>query len=225
MSLKSLIMKSWTAVFHSLYWHKGRSIVVFSDIKGVKNNELQAEQCWVKKSHLAFSGEGNSIQLKECEIFHCNILLRGKGHRLIIEEGVHLHNMWIKIIGEGNTVHIGANTSFGSGHLISGGKGTCISVGRECMIADGVDIWSTDTHSVLQDGKLVNKPESIIIGDHVWIGKDVAILKGVTIGDNAVVGMRSMVTKDVPPATLNVGSPARVIREGIDWNRCNPNNE
>ena len=76
------------------------------------------------------------------------------------------------------------------------------------MIAEGVDIWSTDTHSVFQDGQLVNKPESIIIGDHVWIGKDVAILKGVTIGDNAVVGMRSMVTKDVPPATLSVGSPA-----------------
>ena len=93
------------------------------------------------------------------------------------------------------------------------------------MIADEVDIWSTDTHSVLQDGKLVNEPASIIIGNHVWIGKDVAILKGVTIGDNAVIGMRSMVTKDVPSATLSVGSPARVIREGIDWNRWNPNNE
>ena len=144
---------------------------------------------------------------------------------LLIEKEAHLQNIRIKIIGNNNIIHIGPRTSLGSGNLVSGGTGISIQVGQDCMIAEGVDIWSTDTHSVFQDGQLVNKPESIIIGDHVWIGKDVAILKGVTIGDNAVVGMRSMVTTDVPPATLSVGSPARVIREGIDWNRCNPNNE
>ena len=182
------------------------------------------ERCWVKKSDISFYGKENKIDLKNCEIFNSTIFLRGEGHRLIIEEGVHLYNMWIKIIGSGNTVHIGKKSSFGSGHIISGGKGTDIQIGQGCMIAEGVDIWSTDTHSIFQDGELINPPVSITIGNHVWIGKNVAILKGVTIGDNAVIGMRSLVTKSIRPGTLNIGSPSKEIKEGIEWNRRNPNN-
>lgn len=92
------------------------------------------------------------------------------------------------------------------------------------MFADGIVIWSTDTHSVIKDGVLLNEPKSINIGNHVWCGKDVGILKGVTIGGNAVIGMRSLVTKDIRPGTQNVGSPAKEIREGIEWTRINPNN-
>ena len=142
----------------------------------------------------------------------------------MIEEGVRLHNVSIRIIGWNNLVHIGSASTVGSGQIVCGGKGISIRIGKECMFADGVDIWSTDIHSVLQDGVLVNVPESITIGDHVWLGKDVAVLKGVNIGDNAVVGLRSLVTKDIRPGTLNVGSPAKEIREGIEWTRENPNN-
>ncbi|AXY26324.1 maltose acetyltransferase [Suicoccus acidiformans] len=52
----------------------------------------------------------------------------------------------------------------------------------------------------------------ITISDHVWIGGDVSILPGVTIGEGAVVGTGSVVTKDVPAHTVVAGNPARVIR-------------
>lgn len=182
------------------------------------------DNCSVKRSSIVFQGDGSEIALNSSDIYNCTIFLRGQGHKLIVEEGVKLHNMWIRIIGSGNTIHIGPKCTFGSGHIVSGGKGITIKTGRNCMFADGVDIWSTDTHSVFQEGKLINEPQSIIIGDHVWIGKDVAILKGVIIGNNAVVGMRSLVTKDIRPGTMNVGSPSKEIREGIDWRRSNPNN-
>lgn len=52
----------------------------------------------------------------------------------------------------------------------------------------------------------------ITIGTHVWIGRGAVILAGVTIGDNAVIGANAVVTKDVPPATLVAGVPARPIK-------------
>jgi galactoside O-acetyltransferase len=52
----------------------------------------------------------------------------------------------------------------------------------------------------------------IIIEDKVWIGFDVSVLKGVTIGERAVIGACSVVTKDIPPYTVAVGNPARAVK-------------
>ena len=52
----------------------------------------------------------------------------------------------------------------------------------------------------------------ITIEDKVWIGFGVNILKGVTIGEGAVIGACSVVTKDIPPYAVAVGNPARVVR-------------
>lgn len=52
----------------------------------------------------------------------------------------------------------------------------------------------------------------VTIGDYVWIGMNCLILKGVTIGEGAIIGAGSVVTRDVPPFCLAAGSPARVLR-------------
>lgn len=56
----------------------------------------------------------------------------------------------------------------------------------------------------------------IIIGNDVWTGFECLIMSGVTVGDGAVIGARSVVTHDVPPYTIVAGSPARVIRRRFD---------
>ncbi|WP_028563770.1 sugar O-acetyltransferase [Paenibacillus pinihumi] len=53
----------------------------------------------------------------------------------------------------------------------------------------------------------------IHVGNNVWIGAQVAVLPGVTIGDNSVIGAGSVVTKDIPPGVIAAGNPCRVIRE------------
>ena len=57
----------------------------------------------------------------------------------------------------------------------------------------------------------------IKIGNHVWIGANVTILKGVSIGDGSIVAAGSVVTKSIPEACLAAGVPAKVIKENVQW--------
>lgn len=93
-----------------------------------------------------------------------------------------------------------------------------IEIGRDCAIAWNTTITDTDFHQMIYpdiEDKGINKP--IKIGDKVWIGCNSTILKGVTIGDNSVIGANTLVNKDVPPNSLAVGNPMKIIREDIDW--------
>jgi len=87
------------------------------------------------------------------------------------------------------------------------------------MFADGLDLRTSDGHIIMKEGEQINHPKDVLIGDRVWIGKDVAVLKGVEIGSGAVVGIRSIVTKDIESGTVNVGIPAKKIRDGVYWKR------
>lgn len=214
-----------TALLHPIRLFKEKTRFLLSSVQGEKENTLRCHSAIVKKTKIKFKGKDNDICLDGCEIYNCDIFLRGNGHKLILEKDVKLYNMRIKIIGNRNTLHIESGTSIADGNIIGGGVSIPIHIGRKCMIAEGVDIWSTDTHSIFEDGNLVNPPQPIHIGNHVWIGKDVAILKGVTIGDDAIIGMKSMVTHDVQANSLNVGSPAKQIREKVSWAKINPNNK
>lgn len=95
---------------------------------------------------------------------------------------------------------------------------THISIGDGCAIAGGVLIQDTDFHPILDENgvpKCYSKP--IKIGNHVWICANAIILKGVNIGDGAIIAAGAVVTKDVPAYCLVAGNPARVIRENINW--------
>jgi acetyltransferase-like isoleucine patch superfamily enzyme len=103
-----------------------------------------------------------------------------------------------------------------------------IEIGRFTLIAHGVQIFDNDSHpldarqreldflflSGQSSGPRQMIPSAPIhIGEKVWIGFQSAVMKGVTIGEGAVIAGASVVTKDVPAWTLVGGNPARVIRE------------
>lgn len=93
--------------------------------------------------------------------------------------------------------------------------GDDITVGRDCLLARDVIIRSYDAHWIETDGYSVSAP--VRIGSHVWVGQNAMILKGVTIGDGAVIAAGSIVTKDVPAHSIVAGVPAKVIEENISW--------
>ena len=95
-----------------------------------------------------------------------------------------------------------------------------ISIGSKCAIAWGVQILDTDEHQIYEREKNVQKKSKspVIIGNHVWIGNNSIILKGVHIGEGAIIAAGSVVTHDVAPNTLAGGVPAKVIQTDVKWN-------
>ena len=86
-----------------------------------------------------------------------------------------------------------------------------IVIGDDCLIGHNA-VLATLNHDLDPSRRADLHPSPIIIGRNVWIGANVTVLPGVTIGDNAVIGAAALVTKDVPANSIAVGSPARVIR-------------
>jgi acetyltransferase-like isoleucine patch superfamily enzyme len=107
----------------------------------------------------------------------------------------------------GNNVCINSNTTI----LAT----TIVKVGNDTIISWDVEIIDTDFHRISRDGATVSAP--ISIGSNVFVGNRAIIMKGVTIGDGAVIAAGAIVTRDVPPNSLVGGIPARVIKEAIAW--------
>ena len=88
-----------------------------------------------------------------------------------------------------------------------------VKIGKNAQIAPNVAIY-TAGHPIHPDSRNSGYEYGIpvTIGDNVWLGGNVCIMPGVTIGDNAVIGAGSVVTKDIPSNVIAAGNPCRVIR-------------
>lgn len=92
-----------------------------------------------------------------------------------------------------------------------------ISIGTDCLIAAGTCILDADGHSsdpdhTYQRGIIPDDPVPIRIENHVWIGQNVLVTKGVTIGEGAIIAAYSVVTHDIPAYAIAGGVPARVFK-------------
>lgn len=91
-----------------------------------------------------------------------------------------------------------------------------ISIGDRVLVGGNASIVDTDFHPLTPEGRAealnAGAHAPIVIEDDVFVGMEALILKGVTIGEGAVVGAGSVVTQDVPPRTVVAGNPATVVR-------------
>ena len=132
----------------------------------------------------------------------------------------------------GGFISIGDHTFVGSSKFISAAR---ISIGNDVLISWGCTFMDTDAHSVVweerkndvkdwkkgfdenQKGKFKDwahvKSRPIVVEDKSWIGFNCIILKGVTIGEGAIVAAGSVVTKDVAPFTVVAGNPAQFVKD------------
>ncbi len=116
---------------------------------------------------------------------------------------------------EGGRIEMKGNSfTAGKNMLISKER---VSIGRNCAIAWGVTICDHDFHKLYKDGKQRVETAAVTIEDNVWIGMNATILKGVTVGQGAVIGASAVVTRDVPPACICAGNPARVVESAIEF--------
>lgn len=136
--------------------------------------------------------------------------------RVALGAKVHLYpNVKLSVMGNDKQIAlltIGHKTSIGDRTEIHCGNE--ITIGSGCMISWDVVIMDRDYHKLDSEEELTRP---VHIGERVWIGCRATILKGVSIGDGAVVAAGSVVTKDVPNGCLVAGNPARIVKEGVSW--------
>lgn len=113
---------------------------------------------------------------------------------------------------KGGTLEIGPRTLLNYGGSIAAHER--ITIGERCLIGTHAIIIDNDFHRIEPERRM-EPPESrpITIEDNVWLGARVIVLGGVTVGADSCVGAGSVVIEDIPPRSLAVGVPARVIRQ------------
>lgn len=87
-----------------------------------------------------------------------------------------------------------------------------ITLGDGCLIGHNV-VFATLNHGFAPADRASLYPAPIVLGKNVWVGSNSTLLQGIRIGDNAVIGAGSVVTKDVPANTIVGGVPARILRQ------------
>jgi acetyltransferase-like isoleucine patch superfamily enzyme len=114
----------------------------------------------------------------------------------------------------GSELRIGNDVKLHSGVLIIADCGGKITIGNDVLIAPYVIIRAAN-HQFDNPSQLIrlqgHKADHIVIGDDVWLGSGVVILPGALIGNGSVIGAGSVVTGEIPPLSIAVGAPARVI--------------
>lgn len=158
---------------------------------------------------------GKKIQWGKDVIVNHRFKFSGKG-RLSIDAGV---NLWAhKEANEFHTYSEKALIKLGARSRLNGVGIQCrkeVTIGEDCLIGSAV-IMDNDFHSLKFEDRhnpLAIKTAAVKIENKAWLAGQCAILKGVTIGEAAVVGFRAVVSQSVAPKTVVAGNPAMVVKK------------
>jgi acetyltransferase-like isoleucine patch superfamily enzyme len=153
----------------------------------------------------------------EGSVLEAPILVQGAERISIGRKVVVGANSWLYTDGPEALLEIGEETRM-SGHCVLSAAHH-VRLGRAVLLGRNVYIADHNHGTAAPDLPILAQPlegiRPVLIGDGAWIGQNCVILGGVTVGAGAVVGANSVVLDDVPPRSVAVGAPARVVR-GLD---------
>ena len=154
------------------------------------------------KSHIINSSKNGNVNIGS----NCLIGRSEKGYHAGMP-------FYTTILNDGtkSTVSIGNNCRINGAYIHANES---IEIGDNCVIAAGVNIIDSNGHETNSKNRTVDRdtPQSIIIGNNVWIGLNAIILKGSRIGDNTIVSAGSVVKGVAPPNCIIAGNPAVIVK-------------
>lgn len=161
---------------------------------------------WAKRRH--FAGKCSSVVgpfnvLGWADVSNDGTLVVGRNVTLISQ----IHKVSLGVY-PGAYLELGDEVVINNGTIISAQER--VVLGEGCAIGFHVLMMDSDQHAVVPGERAKSAP--IVLGKHVWVGSKAIVLRGVTIGDHAVVAAGAVVTKDVPAHAVVAGVPAKVVR-------------
>lgn len=172
------------------------------------------------------SGDDNRIILGDgASIRNTSFFIKGNHNTIILENRISCYGTEFHIEQDNNEIRIGKGTTFhgrnGYPVHIALDEGSKVIIGEDCMLSNGIQIRSSDSHSIVdRNRRRLNPAEDIIIGMHCWISMGCIILKGSKIPNNTVIGAGAVVTKKYEePNCILAGNPAKLVKRDIDWDR------
>lgn len=184
------------------------------------NNRVTIGKSWLTNTSVIIDGKNNSLEIGDnCRFNDLKIFIIGNSLRVLISNNCQLRGK-IKCEDVGSSISIGAGTTMEDSYL-GAYEGTSLQIGNDCMFARQVGLRTGDLHTILdtKNSRRINTSKNIKLERHVWLCHGVTVLKGCCIGANSIIGAKSTVTSSIPSNALAVGTPAKVIREQINWSR------
>lgn len=189
---------------------------------GISNSIRKSKESSLKvygnilATSISITGNSKIIIGQGCRIRNASIQVRGNNNKVELEEGVYFSGL-IELFGDGNAIKIGKNSRINGADFVVH-NGTNVEIGSRCLFSTKVDVRTTDSHFIYNSaGERINLDRNIYIGDHVWIGRMVSILKGANIGNGSVIGSMSPVSGSIPEEVIAAGVPAKPIKTNITW--------
>lgn len=188
-------------------------------IKGVGNTisvdgKLVGTKIYVNGNNNNIHISANAILRNTC------IYIKGNGHTLSIASFVAIKQAEIWMEDNYTELSIGERTTVEEAHLAVTEDHSKLNIGNDCMFAKKIEVRTGDSHAIFNNnGERINPAADVVIGNRVWVGNSAILLKGVHIGDNAIIATGAVVTKSVPPHSIAGGNPAKIIKENVYWTR------
>lgn len=182
---------------------------------------LNIKGAFIGKVKLKIRGKNNKIYIDEfARLDNCEINMFGDNCKLYIGKWAIIKNTNLWFENFSTIIKIGEKTTFENVHIAALEDFNEVYIGDDCMFSRGIEIRTGDSHKILdENNSKINNGQSIYIGDHVWLGANTTVLKGVKIYNNSIVGIGSIVTKDIPIKSLAIGIPAKVKKSNVSWSR------
>ena len=135
----------------------------------------------------------------------------GNGVVMVAAKNGHLNLTTIKKGKHVGSITVGDNVLLMNGVRVS--SASSITIGDDCMLANYCYLTDADWHDLHDRTSSPGKTSPIVLERGAWIGDSAIICKGVTIGENSIVGAGSVVRRDVPPNVVVIGNPAKIVKK------------
>lgn len=151
-----------------------------------------------------------------------DITIHGPRANIFLNGGMpHGGAIRVQIWNAGQTLFVGHRCTTNGNLYVLGGEGRAIIIGEDCMFAANIALRTADLHALIDmtTGARLNPNADIVLEPHVWLGDHVIVGKGVCLRFGSVVGARSFVNKSFPRFSMVAGTPAKLLRRDVCWNR------